>query len=27
MGKMEDVDLGVSGTGGIHATWGRFQDK
>jgi len=25
--KMEDVDLGVFGTGGIHATWRRFQDK
>jgi len=27
MGKMEDVDLGVFGTGGIHATWRRFQGK
>ena len=27
MGKMEEVDLGVFGTGGIHATWWRFQDK
>jgi len=27
MGKMEDVDLEVFGTGGIHATWTRFQDK
>jgi len=27
MGKMEDVDLGVFGMGGIHATWRRFQDK
>jgi len=26
-GKMEDVDLGVFGTGEIHATWRRFQDK
>jgi len=24
---MEDVDLGVFGTGGIHATWRRFPDK
>jgi len=26
-GKNEDVDLGVFGTTGIHATWRRFQDK
>jgi len=26
-GKMEDVDLGVFGMRGNHATWRRFQDK
>jgi len=24
---MEDVNLGVFGTGGIHATWRRFQEN
>ena len=25
--KLEDIELGVCGTRGMHATWRSFQDK